>query len=238
MQFFVLSKDTRFPPAPPGEYVVGLHGDLSVERLVMAYAAGYFPMCLEGEPLQWHSPAERFVLYPAELVVPKSLERVIGKGVFAVTFDRDFRSVIENCRHVERRGADDTWITGDMVEAYCALHEAGFAHSVEVWQDDQLAGGLYGVALGRCFSGESMFHHVTDASKVGVVTLVRRLCRHGFGVIDCQQESPLFGKLGGRTITRAAYLSELGRCGVPMELSQLLELPRGRWECSPTVQSS
>lgn len=229
MQFFVLSSAIRFPEATPTRYAVALHGDLGVERLITAYASGYFPMYLEGEPLQWHSPCHRFVVYPAALKVPRSLERVIKAGVFSVSFDREFRQVIENCRHVVRPCQDDTWITRDMVEAYCGLHDAGFAHSVEVWRDSALVGGLYGVALGRCFSGESMFHRVTDASKVGVVTLVRRLAREGFGLIDCQQKSPLFERLGGVTISRSTYLRELRRCGVPAELSQVLQLPHGPW---------
>jgi leucyl/phenylalanyl-tRNA---protein transferase len=211
MPICLLSDDLLFPPAgnadPTGILAVG--GDLGVERLLLAYRSGIFPWYSEGEPIIWWSPDPRFVLFPAEIKVPTSLKRIIKAGKFRVTFDRDFRAVIINCSCVERKGAEGTWITSEMIEAYCALHEAGYAHSVEVWSGTELAGGLYGVAVGKCFCGESMFTKISNASKVGLVALTERLQDQGFVMIDCQVCTEHLKSMGAREISRRVFLRKL-----------------------------
>ena len=184
MPVFQLTEDLVFPPVeltePLGYLAVG--GDLSVERLLLAYQSGIFPWPLDEHPLVWWAPNPRFVLYPEKLRVTKSLRRIITKGEFKITYDQAFPRVIEGCRLTVRKGQDDTWITREMMDAYIRLHEAGYAHSVESWIDGELAGGLYGVSLGRCFFGESMFTKENDASKCAFVSLVQRLKEMGFPV--------------------------------------------------------
>jgi len=157
----------------------------------------------------WHSPDTRLVLFPEKLSVSRRLRRTIRSGRFKVTCDRDFRAVISGCRTAKREEEPGSWITGDMLEAYCRLHEAGHAHSVEVWQDGRLAGGLYGVASGRCFSGESMFARVSDASKVGFVWLVEKLRDEGFTMIDCQVSTPHLESFGAVEIPRSDFIRML-----------------------------
>jgi leucyl/phenylalanyl-tRNA--protein transferase len=149
------------------------------------------------------------VLYPKELKVSRSLNKVIKKGVFKITMDRAFEAVINECARVRTENQEGTWIVDDMVSAYCRLHETGFAHSVEAWEDDRLAGGLYGVSLGKCFFGESMFTRVTNASKVALVALARHLHAICFALIDCQIATAHLKRFGAREISRARYLDEL-----------------------------
>ena len=184
--------------------------DLSAERLLDAYRRGIFPWFGEDDPLLWWSPDPRMVLMPGELHVSRSLRRVIGSGRYRVTLDTAFAEVMSGC--AEPREEDTgTWITAEMAAAYGHLASLGFAHSVEVWSDRNLVGGLYGVAIGRMFYGESMFSRRTDASKVALTTLVRQLERWGFEMIDCQMATGHLATLGAREIPRAEFLEKLRR---------------------------
>jgi leucyl/phenylalanyl-tRNA---protein transferase len=200
----ILTRRLIFPPveSATSEGILALGGDLSVNRLLLAYRSGIFPWYSEDEPIIWWSPDPRFVLFPNELKISSSLRRVIRSGKFTVTFDKDFEGVISNCRKAERLGQGGTWITPEMLDAYCALHKAGHAHSVEVWKDGELAGGLYGVAVGACFCGESMFTRVSNASKVALAALVER----GFALIDCQVQTNHLSTMGARNIPRQEFL--------------------------------
>ena len=207
-----LSDDDPLPPVdgalrrPNGLLAAG--GGLSVRRLVGAYSRGCFPWYSEGEPVLWWSPDPRMVLVPAQLHVPKSLARRMRRGDVTVTADLAFADVITACAE-PRDDQAGTWITEEMVAAYIALHDAGHAHSIEAWQDGLLVGGLYGVALGRAFFGESMFTRVPDASKIALVTLVAQLQRWEFGMIDCQMKTQHLARFGAREIPRAAFLEHL-----------------------------
>ncbi|CAN5475607.1 leucyl/phenylalanyl-tRNA--protein transferase [soil metagenome] len=190
---------------PDGLLAVG--GDLSVERLLLAYQNGIFPWYSEDEPVLWYSPHERFVLFPAELKISKSMKRVLKSGRFEVTTDTCFNRVVDACSSVERDGQDGTWITPDMKEAYQGLYMHGHAHSVEVWLEGKLVGGLYGVQIGEVFCGESMFSLVSDASKTALIWL----CNTGlFKLIDCQVHTRHLEAMGARLISRAEYMSFLG----------------------------
>lgn len=185
-------------------------GDLSVERLLLAYETGLFPWYNPEDPILWWSPDPRFVLFPAELKIAKSMRSYFNQRKFEVTFDKDFERVIRSCKDQFRVGQlGGTWISDEMVEAYCNLHVAGYAHSVEVWKGDELVGGLYGICLGKIFFGESMFSKENNASKVGFITLVRVLEELGFKLIDCQQETKHLKSLGGRSIRRSDFLKRL-----------------------------
>ncbi|MFN7753969.1 MAG: leucyl/phenylalanyl-tRNA--protein transferase [Pseudomonadota bacterium] len=215
----VLDGDTPFPPLelaerePNGLLAVG--GDLSVRRLVDAYSRGIFPWYSRGDPILWWSPDPRMVLFPEELRVQRSLRQRLARVDYDVRADTAFDSVVEACA-APRPGQDGTWITRPMREAYARLHAAGIAHCVETWIDGRLAGGLYGIAIGRAFFGESMFTRVPDASKIALVHLVRRLRVAGFGLVDCQMRTDHLARFGAREIPRAdfaARLSELIHCG-------------------------
>ncbi len=182
--------------------------DLSPARLLEAYRRGIFPWFSEGQPILWWSPDPRMVLFPAELKVSRSLARTLRRKDFEIHADTAFRRVMEACAE-PRPGQDGTWITHQMVEAYTAMHRQGIAHSVETWRDGELIGGLYGVALGRMFFGESMFSRAADASKVALVTLVRQLADWNFGMIDCQMKTPHLASLGAREIPRAEFARRL-----------------------------
>lgn len=183
-------------------------GDLSVPSLLGAYRSGIFPWFSEGEPILWWSPDPRMVLFPAELKISRSLDKTLRKGRFRFTADSAFVRVIEACS-APRPGQSGTWITREMIDAYRALHEAGFAHSIESWLDDELVGGLYGVAIGRVFFGESMFSRSSDASKVALVALVRQLSRWQFGLIDCQMKTSHLASFGAREIARTDFARRL-----------------------------
>lgn len=184
-------------------------GDLTRNRLLLAYSLGIFPWYSEGEPILWWSPDPRLVLYPNELKVSRSLDKVINKDRFKVTVDCAFERVIKDCARVRLENREGTWIVDEMVKAYCRLHESGFAHSIEAWAGDRLAGGLYGVSLGKCFFGESMFTRISNASKVAFVVLVNHLKSQGFAMIDCQITTGHLTRFGAREISRARYLDEL-----------------------------
>ncbi|MFI8739796.1 leucyl/phenylalanyl-tRNA--protein transferase [Stutzerimonas zhaodongensis] len=214
-----------FPPLekamrePDGLLAAG--GDLSPERLLAAYRHGCFPWYQDGQPLLWWSPDPRTVLYPEELHVARSLRKKLRQGTFSITFDQAFRDVIEGCAG-PRNYTDGTWITMPMQDAYLELHQLGIAHSVEVWQDERLVGGLYGLAIGRLFFGESMFSRTTDASKAGFVALVERLRDWGFKLIDCQMHTQHLASFGARPVPRQTFANTLA--------SYLDEPSTARWE--------
>lgn len=193
---------------PSGLLAVG--GDLRPERLLAAYAAGIFPWYAE-DPILWYAPDPRMVLAPGALRVVRSLRRVIAKELFEIRFDTAFERVIRACAAAERPDQDGTWITADMIDAYCRLHELGYAHSAEAWADGELVGGLYGVSLGAAFFGESMFANREEASKVAFVELVRRLHDWDFELVDCQVESDHLARFGAENWTRARFLAALER---------------------------
>jgi leucyl/phenylalanyl-tRNA--protein transferase len=207
-----LDRDDPFPlvdsalKRPNGLLAAG--GDLSPERLLDAYSHGIFPWFSDDDPILWWSPDPRMVLFPSELHVSRSLRRTIRSGRYTVTADRAFADVMAGCAGL-RKDQDGTWITAEMVTAYSRLADLGFAHSIEVWAGDELAGGLYGVALGRMFYGESMFSRLSDASKVALVALVRQLERWGFALIDCQMTTPHLASMGAQTISRREFLERL-----------------------------
>lgn len=185
---------------------------LSVDLLVSAYASGWFPMAVGDGDIRWFSPDPRGIVPLEGFHVPRRLTRVIRRGTFQVEINRSFEEVIRACALAEREPEDvGTWIDQEIFESYCALHEAGFAHSVEAWQDGRLAGGLYGVALGGAFFGESMFHHVTDASKVALAALVERLRARGFILLDTQWTTEHLEQFGAIEIPRARYLRMLAK---------------------------
>lgn len=184
-------------------------GDLSVERLLLAYRSGIFPWYSKGEPILWWSPDPRLVLYPSELKISKSLQKVIRRRTFQITVNKAFDAVIQGCAEIKRSYGEGTWITDEMKSAYCKLHRYGYAHSVEAWQDNELAGGLYGVALGHAFFGESMFSRLSNASKVAFVTFVEMLKELEFDLIDCQVRTDHLIRFGAREIPRKKFLEQL-----------------------------
>jgi leucyl/phenylalanyl-tRNA--protein transferase len=207
-----LERGDPFPPVeralknPNGLLAAG--ADLSVERLLDAYRRGVFPWYSNGQPPLWWSPDPRMVLFCAQLKLPRSLAKSIRNKGYEVRIDTAFREVLKGCAE-PRRNEPGTWLGRDMRVAYARLHEDGYAHSFETWRDDELVGGLYGVALGRMFYGESMFSRATDASKVALVALVQHLTQKGFPLIDCQMHTPLLESLGAREIPRREFLRAL-----------------------------
>jgi leucyl/phenylalanyl-tRNA---protein transferase len=186
--------------------LLAIGGDLSIERLKLAYSKGIFPWYEDGMPILWWTPDPRMVLFPEKMIISHSLKQSIRKEQFTVTIDTAFEEVISNCSKTPRKGEDGTWITREMRQAYIRLHEAGYAHSAESWLDGKLVGGLYGVALGKAFFGESMFHHVTNASKVAFHHLVGKLKSWNFQIIDAQVYTNHLESLGGEMIPRSQYM--------------------------------
>jgi len=224
MPVFRLSSELVFPSPHLAidEGLLAVGGDLSVQRLLLAYAKGVFPWYSKGEPILWWSPDPRLVLYPADLNISRRLQRTLRQNRFQVTLDRAFDQVIQGCSSVPRDHQKGTWITEEMITAYIALHQAGFAHSVEAWRDGRLAGGIYGVSMGGSFFGESMFHRVSDASNVALVTLVRYLIKWDFDLLDCQVTTDHLIRMGAREISRNRFLRQL---------DESLKKPtrRGKW---------
>jgi leucyl/phenylalanyl-tRNA--protein transferase len=202
--------------------LLALGGDLNVDRLLLAYSQGIFPWFNPEDPIMWWSPAWRPIFIPGEMKVSKSLRRTIKKGVFEIRMDTAFEQVMRACGDL-RKDEEGTWISEDMIESYTLLHEMGYAHSVEAWQDNQLVGGLYGVALGRAFFGESMFHKVSDASKVAFFALSENLKEWGFKFIDSQVSNPHLESLGSMEIHRTVFMDMLAQAVV-------LPTKVGRWE--------
>jgi len=210
MPVFRLTHDIIFPPphlAEDGLLAVG--GDLSRERLLLAYGNGIFPWYSEEQPLLWWSPDPRMIITPGGFHCSRSLRRTLKQAVFTLTMDTAFAEVINACAEVPRLGQDGTWITPEMREAYVDLHEAGYAHSVECWREGRLAGGLYGVSLGAAFFGESMFSLASDASKAALARLVWQLEAWGIRLVDCQTTTPHLKRMGGREVPRAVFLNML-----------------------------
>lgn len=189
--------------------LLGVGADLEPDRLLLAYRMGIFPWYSDGQPILWWSPDPRFVLFPEELHVGRSLKKRIRRGDYTIRMDTAFEQVMRACGEVPRPGQDGTWITDEMLDGYVRLHERGYAHSVEAWRDDELVGGLYGVAVGGLFAGESMFTRAPDASKVAFVALVKQLKRWNFGLVDSQIHTPHLERFGAREIDRMEYLRHL-----------------------------
>ena len=226
-----LESANSFPPLelalsePNGLLCAG--GDLSPQRLINAYSQGIFPWYAKGEPILWWSPDPRMVLVPSEFKLSRSLLRTLRAGRYQVRLDSDFPSVIHACATAQRKGQAGTWITSEMQSAYLTLHELGYAHSVETWDDDALVGGLYGLAIGRMFYGESMFSLVSDASKIALAHLVYYLKAQGFGLIDCQMNTPHLASLGAREIPRSSFVTRLQALTVTMS--------HGRWDVDAAI---
>jgi leucyl/phenylalanyl-tRNA---protein transferase len=211
MPFFRLGAEPTFPPPelaePEGLLAIG--GDLSTERILTAYRHGIFPWYEPGGPILWWSPDPRLVLIPRELRITRRLARTIRQGKFETRYNTSFAQVIRACAETPRQHEEGTWITPEMQQAYIRLHELGHAQCMETWRDGRLVGGIYGVRVGRCFCGESMFHRETDASKVALAALARQLQAEGVDLIDCQVKSEHLVYLGAREIPRARFLSYL-----------------------------
>jgi leucyl/phenylalanyl-tRNA--protein transferase len=208
---YYLSSDLFFPPVSHAnrDGILAVGGDLAPERLQLAYGSGIFPWFNEGEPIIWWSPNPRMVLFLEDLIVSKSMRNILNRNIFKVTFNQNFRDVISNCQQVKRDGQSGTWITNEMIEAYCKLHELGIAKSVEVWQNNQLVGGLYGIDLGHVFCGESMFSLVSNASKVAFISLVNRLKKEDYRLLDCQVYNEHLESLGCVEIERTVFMEIL-----------------------------
>jgi leucyl/phenylalanyl-tRNA--protein transferase len=208
---YFLFDNLYFPPVSEAdeEGILAVGGDLSPERLKLAYQKGIFPWFNEGEPILWWAPDPRMVLFLDELVISKSMRNILNRKQFTVTFNTNFKEVISNCQKIQRIGQDGTWISDDIVESYCELNRQGIAKSVEVWQDDVLVGGLYGVDLGHIFCGESMFSKVSNASKVAFISLVNHLEKENYKLLDCQVYNPHLDSLGCRQIDREEFMSIL-----------------------------
>jgi len=206
-----LTDELVFPPVELAEEWGGLAlgGDLSPQRLLLAYRSGIFPWYDEDQPIIWHAPDPRFVLFPEKLHIPRSLKPILNQQKFQITYDQAFREVITSCQQIKRPDQPGTWITDEMLEAYCKLYELGYAHSVEAWQQGELAGGLYGISLGKVFFGESMFSRVSNASKVAFVSHVLDLSKQGFLLVDCQVHTPHLQRFGTENITRSRYMQIL-----------------------------
>lgn len=207
-KIYLLTEELWFPPVSEthDSGIIAVGGDLSTERLLLAYNSGIFPWFEDGEPITWWSPEWRMVLFLDDLKISKSMRNILNRDVFKVTFNQDFKAVISNCQSVKREGQNGTWITDDMIAAYCKLHELGHAQSVEVWQNDQLVGGLYGVDLGHVFCGESMFSKVSNASKVAFIHLVQKLKQEEYVLLDCQVYNEHLESLGCVEIERDDFM--------------------------------
>lgn len=222
----MLKTDLWFPDVEESteEGIVAMGGDLSAERLILAYSKGIFPWySSDKSPILWWSPDPRFVLFPENLIVSKSMRPYFNQNKFKVTWDQNFEDVIKNCQKIDREDQLGTWITNKMLAAYIQLHKKGYAHSVEVWMGNELVGGLYGISLGKVFFGESMFAKVSNASKFGFISLVNQLKQKGFLLIDCQQETKHLESLGANTIKRKDFIDILNH-------NNIEETYIGSWE--------
>ena len=203
-----VTNELYFPPVEQStrEGIVAYGGDLSVERLFLAYRSGIFPWFEEEGPILWWSPPQRMVVFPDTYSPAKSLRQIIRKSVFTVTFNQNFNEVILGCKKIDRPGQDGTWLTDDMVNAYCKLHDLGIAKSVEVWLGDELVGGLYGIDMKHVFCGESMFSKVPNASKTAFVSLIEKLKLENYKLLDCQVYNEHLKSLGAEEIPREEFL--------------------------------
>ena len=233
MPVYRLDEELVFPPPHLAEDngLLAVGGDLSPERVLLAYSTGIFPWYDEGMPILWHSPDPRMVLDVDHLAVNRTLRKEVRRRRFEIRMDTAFAAVIEACASVPRPGQDGTWITAEMQQAYLELHELGFAHSAEAWRNDELVGGLYGVSLGGAFFGESMFATASNASKVTFVAFVHQLQRWGFALVDCQVHTDLLAELGAELFSRSYYLAAL---------EEALKHPtrRGSWQFDRIAKSA
>ena len=202
MPLFVLDKTLYFPPVHFAEHdgLLAMGGDLSPERLLLAYRNGIFPW-FEEEPILWWSPDPRFVLFPSELKINKSIKPLLKRNEFEFTINKAFKEVIVQCKKIDRPGQDGTWITDEVEKAYLKMHELGHAHSAEVWKDGELVGGFYGIKLGKVFFGESMFSKVSNASRYAFIKYIEQLKQEGIELIDCQVYTEYLESFGARMIT-------------------------------------
>lgn len=208
---YFLSKDLYFPPVEEAsaEGILAVGGDLSPERLILAYQNGIFPWFDNHEPILWWSPPMRMVIAPFDYKISKSIRNILNRNIFQITFNQNFIEVIRNCQSITRKEQDGTWISEDIIASYTKLHEMGIAKSVEVWQNEKLVGGLYGVDLGHVFCGESMFSLVSNASKVAFVTLIEKLKNEKYLLLDCQIHNDHLEKLGAFEISRESFMKIL-----------------------------
>ena len=206
-----LGKDLVFPDVESAGYegILAIGGDLHPDRLILAYKSGIFPWYNEGEPVIWYSPNRRMVLFPENLKISKSMRQLMRRNEFKITYNKAFSKVIEACQKSPRKEQDGTWITDDMEKAYIKLHELGFARSVEVWKEDELVGGLYGIDLGHIFCGESMFSKVSNTSKLAFIYLVESLQKKDYKLIDCQVYNEHLESLGASEIPRKEFMGYL-----------------------------
>jgi len=213
MTVYQLTEKLVFPPPELAEKdgLLAIGGDLSPERLLLAYSHGIFPWFSEGDPILWWSPSPRLVIFPDEFKIPRRLARQLRQHEFSVTMDKAFRDVIGACATVDRRREKGTWITGAMIAAYTLLHDMGYAHSVECWQDDELAGGLYGIAIGSAFFGESMFSRQSNASKIALVLLMKKLTEWDYDLVDCQMKTTHLMHFGARDIPSPEFRKLLAK---------------------------
>lgn len=204
----LLGKEIQFPKVETAspEGIVAVGGDLSSKRLILAYKSGVFPWYNEGEPIIWYSPDPRMVLFPKNLKISKSMKSILRKKEFKVTFNQNFDGVIAQCKNTYRKDQGGTWITNDMQKAYNKLHELGIAKSVEVWQNNVLVGGLYGIDLGTIFCGESMFSKISNASKIAFIYLTQKLENENYKLIDCQVYNNHLASLGAEEISRKDFI--------------------------------
>ncbi|MEM8520560.1 leucyl/phenylalanyl-tRNA--protein transferase [Flavobacterium sp. PL12] len=210
-KLYYLTTDLFFPSVSQAnrDGILAVGGDLSTERLLLAYKSGIFPWFEQDDPILWWSPNPRMVLFLEDLIVSKSMRNILNRNSFTVSFNQKFRDVISHCQKVKRDGQSGTWITNDMIEAYCKLNESGIAKSIEVWQNDELVGGLYGIDLGHVFCGESMFSLVSNASKIAFIALVEKLKTDNYKLLDCQVYNPHLESLGCREINRSEFIKIL-----------------------------
>lgn len=208
---FLLGSNIEFPAVELAskEGILAIGGDLSVERLILAYKSGIFPWYNQGEPIIWYSPDPRMVLVPDDLRISKSMRQLIRKNRYKITFNQAFKEVISQCKTIDRKDQSGTWITDEMKQAYINLHACGSAKSVEVWYKDELVGGLYGIDLGSVFCGESMFSKVSNTSKLAFIWMVQYLKEKNYKLIDCQVYNPHLESLGAKEISRAEFLGYL-----------------------------
>jgi leucyl/phenylalanyl-tRNA--protein transferase len=212
MALFALGKEIVFPPVHLAESdgMLAIGGDLSTERLLLAYKNGIFPW-YDGDVPLWWCPDPRFVIFPEELKVSKSMKQLLNRQAFTFTVDKDFVSVINSCKTVSRKDQDGTWISDEVKAAYIKLHQLGYAHSAEVWLNSELVGGCYGIRMGKVFFGESMFSKVSNASKYAFISYVEQLKKEGISLIDCQVYTTHLESLGARMIDRSSFIHLLDK---------------------------
>ncbi len=212
------------PEVLPTTDYVAIGGDISVDRLLLAYQYGFFPWFNESEPVIWWHPIDRFVIFPQDIYVAKSMRPYFNQQKYRLTFDTAFEEVINHCKNIKRRDADSTWISDDFVTSYTRLHHMGLAHSVEVWdKDGHIIGGLYGVSTGKIFFGESMFSYVSNASKFALISLAKLLKHHGYWMIDCQMPTSHLKSMGGKFVKRKDFVNTLRK-------NYFEKTKRGNWE--------